>query len=101
MSPQRIPLKKVRDLPGWPPSNFGSFLGRGHRNPTHAGEVTIKQVLAIMDDHVHFSCDFGGEEWTCDFYVPDRKTAEKVAAILTKHTGESLLSTVEEAIPED
>jgi hypothetical protein len=33
--------------------------------------------------------------------VPDQKTADEVAAILKKHTGENLLSIREEEIRED
>jgi hypothetical protein len=95
-------MKRVQDLPDWPPSNFAAFgAARGHRNPTHAGQVTIKDILRVTNDHVNFSCAFEGGEWTCDFYVPDRKTADQVAAILKKHIGENLLSIREEILPGD
>jgi hypothetical protein len=95
-------MKRVQDLPGWPPSNFAVFgPAHGHRNPTQAEQVTIKDLLRVTNDHVNFSCVFDGGEWTCDFYVPDKKTADQVAAILMKHTGENLLSIREEILPED
>ena len=95
-------MRKIEDLLNWPPSNFGGHgPGGGRRNPTHASQVTIKDVLRVTSGHVHFSCVFEGEERTCDFYVPDQKASDQVAIILKKHTGENLLSIREEAIPED
>jgi hypothetical protein len=94
-------MRRIGDLRHWPPSNFGGYgPGGGDRNPTHASQVAIKDVLGVTSGHVHFSCVFEGEQRTCDFYVPDQKTADQVAAVLKNHTGENLLSIREEAIPE-
>ena len=94
-------MRRIKDLPGWPPSHFGGAVpAAGYRSPTEAGEVTIKDVLRVTKDHVQFSCIFEGGERTCDFYVPDQSTAEQVAAILKKHAGANLLAIADEPIPE-
>jgi len=86
-------VRRIKDLSGWPPSHFGG-------GPTEAGEVTIKDVLRLTNDHVQFSCTFKGQERTCDLSVPDQTTAEQVAAILKKHAGANLLTIADEPIPE-
>jgi len=89
---------KVRDLSEWPPSNFGT-KGIGGTIPTHAQQVTIGDVLNILDDNVFFSCRYGNQTVTCTFFVPDAITARKIAAILKEHKGENLLSIAQVDIP--
>lgn len=91
---------KVKDLPGWPPSNFGS-KGFGKSIPTHAQQVTIGEVLNILDDNVYFSCGYGHEVVSATFFVPDADTAQKVASILKEHKGENLLAIAQVEIPAD
>lgn len=74
---------------------------RGAQEPHSRISSADQGSACVTSGHVHFSCVFEGEERTCDFYVPDQKTADEVAAILKKHTGENLLSIREEEIRED
>jgi len=91
---------KVKDLSGWPPSNFGSN-GIGGTIPTHAQQVTIGDVLNTLEDNVLFICGYGHQTVTCSFFVPDAITAKKIAAILKEHKGDNLLSIAELEIPAD
>lgn len=89
---------KVKDLPDWPPSNFGTNVPR-RRKPTHAGQVTIGDVQSIFDDHVSFTCKFQDQDHMCDFYVRNIDIAKKIEAILNDHKGENLLSIEQVDIP--
>lgn len=90
---------KVKDLPDWPPSNFSVT---GGPVPTHADQVTIGEVELVQDKSVTFNGTFdGGKPCRCPFFVPDRKTAEKVAKILRNSKGKILLSIANEELPED
>jgi hypothetical protein len=91
---------KVRDLTGWPPSNFGS-KGIGGTIPTHAQQVTIGNVLNTLDNNVFFSCGYGNQTVTCCFFVSDATIAKKIASILEEHKGENLLSIAHVEIPAD
>ncbi len=91
---------KVRELSEWPPSNFAQ-KGFGGTIPTHAQQVTIGEVLNVLDDNVFFSCEYGHETVTCSFFVPDAATAKKIEAILKEHKGENLLAIAEVEIPAD
>jgi hypothetical protein len=84
-------MMRVMDFAGWVPQSGGAYRG-GDKFPISAEEVTIEKVLRVTEDHVAFTCDFGGKSVGYDFYVPDIRTAEKVAAILSANVGGTLFS---------
>ncbi len=89
------------DLPEWPPSHFSGSRGRGGTLPTHADQVTIGDVLNVLDNCVRFNCGYGTDTVACSLFVPDADTARKVGAILREHKGKNLLSIREVEIPAD
>ena len=82
---------RVMDLKGWVPQSGGAFKS-GNVFPMSAEQVTIEKILRVMDDHVSFTCDFGGRSEGYDFFVPDKKTANKIAKILNDNVGKTLFS---------
>lgn len=92
---------RIMDLPEWPPSHFSGSRGRGNTLPTHADQVTIGEVLNVLENCVRFSCGYGSETVACSLFVPDSDSARKVATILREHEGKNLLSIREVEIPSD
>jgi hypothetical protein len=92
---------RMMDLPEWPPSHFSKAVGRGGMLPTHADQVTIGDVLNVLENCVRFSCGYGNDTVACSFFVRDSDTARKVASILREHRGKKLLSIREVKIPSD
>lgn len=88
------------DLANWPPQSGGTYTP-GEPFPISAEEVTIQNVLYVMKDHVTVSCDFRGRPATYDLFVPDEKTAKKIAKILADNHGKTLMSIGTIPIPED
>jgi hypothetical protein len=84
---------KVKDLPGWPPSNFQRTKGHSlpTRLPTHAQQVTIGDVLDVLDYCVRFNCGYENDTVICSLFVPDEDAAKKVAAILRDNKNRNLL----------
>jgi hypothetical protein len=89
---------KLRDLPGWPPDAGGAF-SPGDRFAIRPGQVTIKDVQAVVKNRVTFSGTFDDRVVTYNYMAPDEKLAEKVAAILKANTGKDLLSVGDKDIP--
>lgn len=85
---------RMRDLEDWPPSTFSvTGTGRGDTVPVYSQQVTIGLVQFVQDTSVMFKGKFDSDkDCTCTIYVPDRTTADKVAAVLSKHFGANLLS---------
>jgi hypothetical protein len=54
-----------------------------------------------MDNHVSFTCDFGGRSEGYDFFVPDKKTGDKIASILNDNVGKTLFSIGFVELPKD
>lgn len=92
---------KMMDLPEWPPSHFSGSRGRAETLPTHADQVTIGEVVNVLENCVRFSCGYGNDTVACSFFVPDADMANKVASILRDHKGENLLCVREVEIPSD
>lgn len=95
-----MPPTRVMDFPGWPPQSGGAYIP-GDVFPLTAAEVTIENVVGVTDDHVAFTCVFGSRSASYDFFVPDEKTAKKVAKILTDNRRKSLSSIGPIKIPQD
>ena len=90
------------DLPDWPPCTFSIVeSGHGHRLPAHAGQVTIGEIVNIIDRCVWFGCDFESRTVMCTFFMPNPRTAWKIEAILKAHKGKYLLSIGPIRIPPD
>jgi len=71
---------RVMDLPGWPPSHFAVIgTGRGDTVPTHPDQVTIGDIIQIIDGCVRFNCDFEGKNAVCSFFTPDVEMAKTIA----------------------
>jgi DNA-binding IscR family transcriptional regulator len=89
------------DLPEWPPSYFSGSRGRGDTLPTHADQVTIGDVVNVLENCVRFHCGHENDTVACSFFVPDIEIAQKVATILKAHQGKNLLSIRDVEIPSD
>jgi hypothetical protein len=88
---------KIKDLPNWPPT-FGT---KGiPKVPTHLNQVTIKSVGPIRDKEVDVIGTFAAGETHFTVRVPDKKTAEKVAAIFNAHIGRTVLDVQDADIPD-
>ena len=94
---------RVMDLPDWPPSTFSiTGTGRGDRVPTHAEQLTIAGIVLVHNDRIEIKCKFETDKDSeCTLFVPDRKTAEKMAAIFRANIGNNLLSIGAIEIPAD
>ena len=92
---------RVMDLPGWPPQSAGAFNLRSDRFPTSADQVTIEQVVAPLGDDLIFTCRFEGRFVFYNFPMLDRKTREKIVAILFENAGKTLMSIGTIEIPKD
>lgn len=57
-----------------------------------ADDVTIENVIRYANEHLMFTCMFRGASVFYDFPMLDEKTANKVAAILNDHVGQTLTS---------
>lgn len=92
---------KMMDLPEWPPSHFSGSRGRGDTLPTHADQVTIGEIVNVLENCVRFACGYVNNTVACSFFVTDPDTAKKVASILREHKGKNLLSIRDVEIPSD
>jgi ACT domain-containing protein len=92
-------MRRVMDLPGWTPS-YGSSKGHGGVAPT-IEQILIDGVSHVADNHVDFTGTSGAGPVAISFAMPDRDTAEKVAAILETNCGKPLLSIASIEIPEN
>jgi hypothetical protein len=79
------------DLPGWAPQPGGSTKP-GDVFPNSTDDVTIENVIRYANEHLMFTCMFRGASVFYDFPMLDEKTANKVAAILNDHVGQTLTS---------
>jgi hypothetical protein len=91
-------MRKIEDLCGWAPFP-GVATGRGSK-AVNLVEVLIDEVVVVADTYIDF---LGIWERTVNFRfdIPDKETAEKVAAILRENRGKPLLSIASHPIPED
>ncbi len=92
---------KVKDLfPKWP---LADVCGSGSSGPypTNAHEVTIANVLSVLENNVFSNFGHGNETVRYGIGVPNGATAEKVAAILKDHAGENLFTIGEIEVPSD
>jgi hypothetical protein len=93
----------MRNLDDWPPTTFSvTGSGRGDTVPVCSQQVRIGVVQFVQDTSVMFKGRFDSDkDCTCTIFVPDRPTANKVAAILSKRFGANLLSIGDVEFPTD
>ena len=95
-------MKRVMDLPGWPPDG-----GAGYRNPRGGifaislEQVIVKDVIRIVKSNIEFNCMFEGNSVNYFLSTPNEETAKKVGAILKNNIGKTLFSVGMIQIPED
>lgn len=79
-------MQRVMDLVGWPPD--GAWSGtRGETFPISPEQVTIKEVVRIVRNHIDFMCAFQNKDVLYPFSAPDEATAHKLVRILKNNTG--------------
>jgi hypothetical protein len=91
---------RVKELPGWPPSNFSGWLRTGGK-PIRAEDATIGDVLLTANRYVMFACLFDGETVNDTFYLPNFNISLKIAQTLRENRGQTLLSIGDVEIPAD
>jgi hypothetical protein len=79
------------DLPGWVPQSGGAHK-TGDAMLYPAEKVTIEGVSHVLPGCVSFTCSFQGKSIGYDFWILDKKLAEKVAKVLNDNRGKTLLS---------
>lgn len=84
-------MARVMDLQGWPPQSAGAHTV-GDSFPITVDEVTVESVERVFETCVMFTCRFLGRSVRYHFFVPDRKTADRVSQILIENTGKPLLA---------
>jgi len=82
-------MKRVRDLPAWPP--VGGGYDREDSLPS-IQEVTIKEVNQVSGNKISFTCLFEKIDLGYDFMAPDEKTAARLVEILEDNVGKTLFS---------
>ena len=91
---------RLMDLPGWVPQSGGAHK-TGETMLYAPEKVTIEGALRVLPGCVSFTCIFHGKAIGYDFWISDKKLAEKVAKILNDNRGKTLLSIGWIEIPED
>ena len=92
-------MKKIKELvKDWPPSPGGAF-GRGYVTPQDIN-VPIAEVGPVVNEYVACKCFYMGQPNTFDLPMEDKETAERAAAVIRQHLGETLMSVGELEVPD-
>lgn len=92
-------MKRILDLPAWPPTPSGPFAA-GMYFPISPEQVTVREVLQVVNNRVDFNCCSGREIVRYRFQTPSGALAGEIAAILKGSIGLPLLTVGMVEIPE-
>ena len=91
---------RMMDLPGWMPKPVRQLnsLRIGAIDP---GRGKIQSVVRVKEDRVVFTCVFNNRPVYFELHVEDKTFVEKVAEILKKNRGKTLISISTIELPSD